>query len=261
MTQTSDIFLFLTFFLRSFFLLFLSFFLLFRFPFLFLIFFFLVPFINLPFLFLSFSCLPKLITNRFPFPTICGPGGSKSRLAKAAGAEPSGGMRDEKLHALVARSAFRSQKGTSTTCSDHFWKLRCSKNAQHFGTNDIWKSKSAKQTAFGALLDVEMLKKCTALWREAHFQVKTPGSEHFWKLRCSKSAERCRASHIWNVEALKNFAAFWREGHCQVKMRKTLQLRGKVEMLKKCTRQWPKTHFEVKVLKTGCLGPLWKLGC
>jgi len=33
-------------------------------------------------------------------------GGSKSRLAKAAGAEPSGEMRDEKLHAVVARSTF-----------------------------------------------------------------------------------------------------------------------------------------------------------
>jgi hypothetical protein len=32
----------------------------------------------------------------------CGSGGSKSRFAKAAGAEPSGGMRDEKLHAVVA---------------------------------------------------------------------------------------------------------------------------------------------------------------
>ena len=43
------------------------------------------------------------------FPIVCGSGGSKSRLAKAAGAEPSGEMRDEKLHAVVARSTFRSQ--------------------------------------------------------------------------------------------------------------------------------------------------------
>ena len=43
------------------------------------------------------------------FPMICGSRGSKSRLAKAAGAEPSGQMRDEKLHAVVARSTFRSQ--------------------------------------------------------------------------------------------------------------------------------------------------------
>ena len=38
------------------------------------------------------------------------PGGSKSRLAKATGAEPSGEMRDEKLHAAVARSRFGSQE-------------------------------------------------------------------------------------------------------------------------------------------------------
>ena len=38
------------------------------------------------------------------FPMACGSGGSKSRLAKAAGAEPAGQMRDEKLHAVVARS-------------------------------------------------------------------------------------------------------------------------------------------------------------
>ena len=43
-------------------------------------------------------------------PMICGSGGSKSRLAKAAGAEPAGQMRDEKLHAVVAQSAFQSQK-------------------------------------------------------------------------------------------------------------------------------------------------------
>ena len=40
------------------------------------------------------------------FPMICGSGGSKGRLAKAAGAEPAGQMRDEKLHAVVARSTF-----------------------------------------------------------------------------------------------------------------------------------------------------------
>ena len=43
------------------------------------------------------------------FPMICGSGGSKSNLAKAVGAEPSGQMRDEKLHAVVARSTFATQ--------------------------------------------------------------------------------------------------------------------------------------------------------
>ena len=53
-------------------------------------------------------------------PMIGGSGGSKSRLAKAAGAEPSGQMRDEKLHADVARSTFRSQNAQNAPASDHF---------------------------------------------------------------------------------------------------------------------------------------------
>ena len=48
--------------------------------------------------------------------------------------------------------------------------------------------KVLKTDGFGALLEVEMTKKCTALWREAHLEVKRVkllrGSEHFWKLRC-----------------------------------------------------------------------------
>ena len=58
------------------------------------------------------------------FPMICRSGGSKSRLAKAAGAEPSGQMGDEKLHAVVARSTFASQNVQNTPGSDHLWKLR-----------------------------------------------------------------------------------------------------------------------------------------
>ena len=59
------------------------------------------------------------------FPMFCGSPGSKSRLAKAAGAEPSEEMRDKQLHALVARSTFRSQKAQYTSTPEHFWKLRC----------------------------------------------------------------------------------------------------------------------------------------
>ena len=44
------------------------------------------------------------VAIRCVFPMVCGSGGSKSRLAKAAGAEPSGGMRDEKMHAVVAQT-------------------------------------------------------------------------------------------------------------------------------------------------------------
>ena len=83
-------------------------------------------------------------------------------------AEPSGQMRDEKI-------------------------------ARRCGAKHISKSKFAKHTRFGPLLEVEMLKKCTPLWREGHFEVKmlsTRGSEYFWKLRCRKSARCCGAKHI-----------------------------------------------------------------
>ena len=69
----------------------------------------------------------RKVAKHCVFPMICGTGGFKSRLAKAAGAKPSGQMRDEKLHTVVARSTFPSQNGTSTPTSDHFWKLRCQK--------------------------------------------------------------------------------------------------------------------------------------
>ena len=87
---------------------------------------------------------------------ICGSGGSKSRLAKAAGAEPSGQMRDEKVHAVVARSTFASEKAKTTSRSEHFWKLRCRKNARCCGAKHISKSKCQKHQGFGPLLDVKM---------------------------------------------------------------------------------------------------------
>ena len=107
---------------------------------------------------------------------ICGSGGSKSRFAKAAGAEPAGQMRDEKLHAVVARSTFPSQNVQSTPRSDHFWKLRCRKSARRCGAKHISKSKCTKHTIVGPLLEVAMSKKWTPLWREAHFD--------FWRFRC-----------------------------------------------------------------------------
>ena len=106
------------------------------------------------------------------FPMICGSGGSKSRLAKAAGAEPAGQMRDEKLHAVVARTTFRSQNVQSTPGPDHFWQLRCRKSARRCGAKHISKPKCTKHTMLGPLLEVEMSKKCTPLWSEAHFEVK-----------------------------------------------------------------------------------------
>ena len=47
-------------------------------------------------------------------PIVCGSRGSKSRLAKMAGEEPSSKMRDEKLHTALARSRFTSQNEHAT---------------------------------------------------------------------------------------------------------------------------------------------------
>ena len=59
--------------------------------------------------------------------------------------------------------------------------------ARRCGTKHISKSKCTKHTMFGPL----MPKKCTLLWREAHFQVKCVknwgGSDHFWTFRCRNS--------------------------------------------------------------------------
>ena len=148
-----------------------------------------------------------------------------------------------KVHAVVARSTFPSQNVQNTPAPDHFWKLRCRKSARRCGAKHISKSKCTKHTILGPLLEVKMLKKCTPLWREAHFQVKmykTLGVRTtFWRFRCQKSGHRCGAKHIskskctkhpmlgplLEVEMLKKCTSLWREAHFQVKMYKTHQLR------------------------------------
>ena len=122
----------------------------------------------------------RKVAKHCVFPMIWGSGGSKSRLAKFAGAEPAGQMRDEKLHAVSVRSTFRSQNVKNTTCSDHFWKLRCRKSARRCGAKHISKSTCTKHTRFGPPLEVAMSKKCTPLWREAHVQVKMYKTHHMF---------------------------------------------------------------------------------
>ena len=168
---------------------------------------------------------------------ICGSGGSKSRLAKAAGAEPAGQRRDEKLHAVVARSTFRSQNVQNTPGSDHFWKLRCQKSARRCGAKHISKSTCTKHTRFGPLLEVEMSKKCTPLWREAHFEVKMYKAHQVWTTFGSWDVEKVHAVvarstfRSENVQSTTCSRHFWR-------------------LSKKCTPLLGEAHFEVKMLKT-----------
>ena len=85
----------------------------------------------------------------------------------------------KKVHAVVARSTFRSQNVQNTPGPDHFWKLRCRKSACRCGAKHISKSKCTKHHQLTRpLLEVEMSKKCTPLWREAHFEVKMCKTPH-----------------------------------------------------------------------------------
>ena len=86
----------------------------------------------------------------------------------------------EKAHAVVARSTFWSQNVQNTPALDHVWKLRCRKSAPRCSTKHILKSNCRKHTSSGQLLEVEMSKKCTPLWREAHFEVKSAKN---WRVR------------------------------------------------------------------------------
>ena len=99
----------------------------------------------------------------------------------------------EKVHAVVARSTFPSQNVQNTPVSDHFWKLRCRKSARRCGAKHISKSKCTKHTILGPLLEVQMSKKCTPLWREAHFQVKMYKTHHSRTTVGSSDVEKVHA--------------------------------------------------------------------
>ena len=113
----------------------------------------------------------------------------------------------EKVHIVVARSTFPSQNARNTPFSDHFWKLRCRKSARRCGAKHISKSKCTKHTILRLLLEVEMWKKCTSLWREAHFQVKMHETHH----------SQTTFGYFWKLMS-KKCTSLWREAHFQVKM-------------------------------------------
>ena len=121
----------------------------------------------------------------------------------------------EKVHAVVARSTFPSENVQNTPFSDHFWKLTCRKSARRCGAKHIFKSKCTKHTNVGPLLDVEISKKCTPLWHEAHFQVKSVKNWRsrttFWRSDVEKVSKKCtplwREAHF-EVKSVKNWG-FW----------------------------------------------------
>ena len=105
----------------------------------------------------------------------------EGRLAKAAGAEPAGQMRSEKLHAVMARSTCPSQNG----------KRRQQVKMQKHLSVEKWEVRSVKNwVGFGALFDDS-----TAI-------------------RCRKSANRCGAkaiskSKVVNTAGLGSIFQVW----------------------------------------------------
>ena len=96
-----------------------------------------------------------------------------------------------------------------------------------YKTHQVW-------TTFGSW-DVEKVHAVVArsTFRSQNAQ-NTPGSDHFWKLRCLKSARRCGAKHISKSKCTKH-----------TRVGPLLE----VAMSKKCMPLWREAHFEVKMLK------------
>ena len=118
----------------------------------------------------------------------------------------------EKVHAIVARRTFPSQNVQNTPFLDHFWKLRCRKKCTPLWREAHFEVKMLKHQGFGPLFEVAMPKKCTPLWREADFEVKMHKTHHIRTTFGSCDVEKC--------------TPLWRKAHFEVKMLKKTHLRA-----------------------------------
>lgn len=163
----------------------------------------------------------------------CSSGGSKSRLDKAAGAEPSLEMRDKRkrLHAFAARNTFWNL--TNTPPSEHFRKMRCEGSGRGCGTKHMSKSKCQKRLSLRALLEGYFFQKCMPLRLEAHLEAKMPKAPECWSTCGSWGVKKC--------------TALWHEANFEDKTgKKYLGPILDVAMSKKCTALWCKARLEFK---------------
>ena len=123
----------------------------------------------------------------------------------------------EKVHAVVARSTFRSENVQNTPWSDHFWQLRCRKSARRCGAKHISKSKCTKHKGFGC--DVEKVHAVVArsTFRSQNVKKTRTVSDHFWRFRCRKSVKKVHAVvarstfRSQKCKKLRVLSLFWRE--------------------------------------------------
>ena len=91
----------------------------------------------------------RKVAKHCVFPMICGSGvGRKAGSLKRRVRSHLARWEMKKLHAIVARSTFRSQNAQNTPAPDHFWKLRCRKIARRCGAKHISKSKCTKKSSW-----------------------------------------------------------------------------------------------------------------
>ena len=139
----------------------------------------------------------KKVAKHCVFPMICGSGGSISRLAKAAGAGPAGQMRDEQLHAVVARSTFRSQNLQNTKASE-----------TTFGS---WHVEKVHAVAARSTFRSQQCKKLT-------------GSEHFLTFRCRCAWQAQGILHVAKSEQNERFCSIFSYNHHYTTLQLQLQL-------------------------------------
>ena len=195
----------------------------------------------------------------------------------------------EKVHAVVARSTFPSENVQNTTCSDHFWRLRCrlSKKCTPLWREDArstFRSQNVQSTPCSVhfwRLRCRLSKKCTPLWREAHVQVKMHKTHQCWTTFGSCDVEKVRAvvarstfpsenvqnttcsDHFWRLRCRlsKKCTPLWREAHFQVKMYKAHHVRSTfggsdVDFRKSARRCGAKHISKSKCTKHTMFGPL-----
>ena len=153
-----------------------------------------------------------------------GSAGSKSRLPKAAGAEVSVQRRNEKLHAVVARSTFWSQNAEKLSFSEHF--LKSHKNGTplwreaHFEGNMLkhchYRSTDCICTfeKWHAVVPRSTFQSCTVEKRHAvvgrstfasqNAKKKLTCSEHFLMFRSRKFVRRCSEKHMCKAKCTKH---------------------------------------------------------
>ena len=120
---------------------------------------------------------------------------------------------------------------------------------QWFGAPEGRKVGSLKRRVRSQLARWEM-KKCTPLWREAHFEV--------------KSVKTDGLRPLLEVEMSKKCTPLWREAHFQVKMSKTPQLRttfGSWDVEKVHAVVARSTFPSQNVQNTSASDHFWKLRC